>query len=564
MRLKSFRVKMYKSVIDSEEIRVSPLSVIVGKNESGKTTLLKALHKLNPAVPESYNIRDEWPRGFRDKRDESHMPCVATFELEAGEAQQIAALTNSTRLPVEISIGRTYAGALQIVSADVAGPDELAVISSWLPKFVFMDEYQVFNGMAYLDQVQARRANPTPEDKSLMTILSLAGLDIDELVRQGQEPDKTERQHNLSDGGATITRRLASHWKQQPYVVELEADQQQFWTFLKAPNETARVKLEERSRGFRWFFSFDAKLAHETQGELKNCVILLDEPGLHLHASAQKDLLVRLEEYAATNTLIYTTHLPFMINLREPDRIRVMSGERAEGAKVSEKLTEATPEAKMTLQAALGMNGLVGMPADEKNLTVEGVHDYWYLTALSGLFERSGKPGVPQDLLISACGGAHEVTYLSTFMVGQRLRVIALYDSDGEGQAARDKFVKGWLARYGEGKSSAVMIGEAIGATGDAAVEDLFPEAFFLEAVKEVYKDRLSAPALASLELSPGGTLGNRAEAAVAAHNLGFSKGAVARHICAKIRHMKDAKELPAQTQERASKLFEAIAKAAK
>ena len=59
MDLIAFRVKMYKGILDSGWIEVNPLTVFVGKNESGKTTLLKALHKLNPYNPDPYQMERE-------------------------------------------------------------------------------------------------------------------------------------------------------------------------------------------------------------------------------------------------------------------------------------------------------------------------------------------------------------------------------------------------------------------------------------------------------------------------------------------------------------------------
>lgn len=69
MRLVEFRVQMYRSIIDSSWVKVNPLTVVVGKNESGKTTLLKALHKLKPFAPEPYSMDSEWPRGRRQERN---------------------------------------------------------------------------------------------------------------------------------------------------------------------------------------------------------------------------------------------------------------------------------------------------------------------------------------------------------------------------------------------------------------------------------------------------------------------------------------------------------------
>ena len=47
------------------------MTALVGRNEAGKTTVLKALHKLNPATPEPYDPQREFPREryIRDFRD---------------------------------------------------------------------------------------------------------------------------------------------------------------------------------------------------------------------------------------------------------------------------------------------------------------------------------------------------------------------------------------------------------------------------------------------------------------------------------------------------------------
>ena len=46
MRLLKIRVQNFRCVEDSQEFSLSDVTCLVGKNESGKTALLKALHKL--------------------------------------------------------------------------------------------------------------------------------------------------------------------------------------------------------------------------------------------------------------------------------------------------------------------------------------------------------------------------------------------------------------------------------------------------------------------------------------------------------------------------------------
>jgi len=563
MRLKSFHVRMFKSIVDSGDIRINELCVIVGKNEAGKTSLLKALYKLNPAIPsqtDQYSLREEWPRGHRESRSPKHVACWALFSLSDEEQTTLASADPQLPRIAEIRAGRDYENKLHFEAQAALSEKAIQQLTAMLPKFVFMDEYQVFKGMAFLDQVQERsnRRNLQPDDKALLTILSLAGLKLDEQVIAAKEADRTERQYELSDASATITKRMASHWKQLSYEIRLEADGQQFWTFVKAPGDKALIKLEERSRGFQWFFSFDAKLTHETKGDLRDCIILLDEPGLHLHAGAQRDLLSRLEAFAQANTLIYTSHLPFMINLQEPERIRVLS-ETDNGPVITEQLMDSSPEAKLTLQSALGMQGRFGMPVGDRNLTVEGPHDYWYLSAFSDLFARSGLTHLPADVVISACGGANEVTYLSTFMVGQKIRVVALYDSDNEGRTARDKFVKSWLSRYNGSYADAILLGEAAQIQGDSAIEDLFTEDLYVNAILCVYKRLLPEGVTSNFKLRPGNGLAQRAECTLLEHKVAFNKGSVAKVLCKQVREMKSVDDLPAISKARVGALLSVL-----
>ncbi len=665
MQLIRFRIQMFKCIIDSDWVQVTPLTVVVGKNESGKTTLLKALHKFNPFDPLPYDIQREWPRGRRDERSDEQVVCSAEFHLSAAETQQLKDLTVESNLNgvdlTRLCVTKDYAGRFEVDFPEGAFPDKLhpndidealgtlpmlpqdigegfrtaaenelaetrrlaaegrfteldtfcaevearlrqcltgtnphqqeennfisllmpklkqvaktlkeqssiqrkahEFIVENLPTFVYMDEYRSFQGSAHLDQVKQRRDRKqlTDEDRTLLTILALSLLDLDKQVANATSQDREERQYDLSDASATLTRRIENHWGQLKYEVQFNADGAQFFTFVKDQKDSALIRLEERSRGFQWFFSFDLLLMHETGGSMKGCVILLDEPGLHLHPEGQRDLLKRLEAYASDNVLIYSSHLPFMIDLQEPDRIRILS-ESKQGTIVTDDLTQTQPEAKLTLQAALGISGRTSFLVAEQNLVVEGVDDYWYITALSNLLTRAGKSGLSGDILITPAGGASEVTYIATFMVGQELDVVALYDSDVAGNAAKDNFLKKWLTRYKGRRASALSLGEATGVTNrEFSIEDLFPEDFFLERVKSLYGAQLAAVGTASITLAPGGQLVKRIEAFFATAGVMFNKGSIAKRLCADIRTMPNLEALPKETQLKAELLFNAI-----
>ena len=62
------------------------------------------------------------------------------------------------------------------------------------------------------------------EDKTLLMILELAGLNLDSLVQKGGEKDKEDRQYDVSDGAATLTREISHRWKQRRYEVDFRVD----------------------------------------------------------------------------------------------------------------------------------------------------------------------------------------------------------------------------------------------------------------------------------------------------------------------------------------------------
>ena len=306
---------------------------------------------------------------------------------------------------------------------------------------------------------------------------------------EGDGEKVTQRYYKFESGAITLTKVFSNHLRQRNYEIKYQADSSYFLTFVKDNVDSTPIKLEERSKGFQWFFSFDLMFMHGSKKTFKGSVVLLDEPGLHLHPGAQKDLLCRLEEYAQENTFLYTTHLPFMIDLNHPDRIRVLKETRDEGIVVKTDLTETTPESRFVLQAALGIDLSQKYLIEKRNLVVEGADDYWVLTELSNLLRRSEMEGIPEDALIAAGGGASQSVPLAGLMIAQNLDVVVLFDSDEAGRRAHDKLVKKWLTQYKKTHTEVVMLGEAVGVDHDFELEDLFSDDFYIESVKKTYQD---------------------------------------------------------------------------
>jgi predicted ATP-dependent endonuclease of OLD family len=387
-----------------------------------------------------------------------------------------------------------------------------------------------------------------------MQIMEMAGLNLDEEVRKGSAEDKEQRMLDLNDASLTLTNEIASRWSQKKYEVRFEADGQHFITFVKDVGVPALVPLEERSKGFQWFFSFDMMFMYETKGEFKNTIILLDEPGLHLHAAAQRDLLARMKEYSKQNQLVYSTHLPFMIEFTRLDNIYVAEELPNAGTKVHKNWATADKDSRFTLQAALGLSWSQSLFVGQYNLVVEGVTDFWFLTCVSAIFREAGQDGLDEQLVVTPVGGASKVAYVGTILHGQKLNVAVLLDSDAEGKNAYEQLVKQWILDA----KHVLSLNDVIGVSESRTLEDLFDEAYYLNHVITAYQKELRDK---PLTLTPGDKrpIVERIEDALKATGIAsFNKGRVAKRIMEDL-PQKKLTDLSKATVENFKKVIAAI-----
>jgi predicted ATP-dependent endonuclease of OLD family len=119
MKLTSFRVRRYKNVLDSTEVSVeSDVTTLVGMNESGKSTMLDALYRLNPVYGDKFVERDDYPR-WRWKRDGRKedlsviSPIEATFQLDEDDLEALRdALGEGVVTQETVTVGRRYNDSL--------------------------------------------------------------------------------------------------------------------------------------------------------------------------------------------------------------------------------------------------------------------------------------------------------------------------------------------------------------------------------------------------------------------------------------------------------------------
>lgn len=349
-----------------------------------------------------------------------------------------------------------------------------------LPSFFYFAEYsRVPSNVKIRELLKTDESKLNDDQLAARSLLKMAAAEEDYLLNVDYERRKRE----LENVANAITDEVLNYWTtnkdlrvhidvtqktesgsngQQSVLDELH---------LRMWDDRHRLSLPfgERSSGFQWFFSF---LASFSRYEYKDdpVIILLDEPGLGLHARAQHDFLRFIDErLSAKRQVIYSTHSPFMIQPKKLERARVVEDKgRDKGSVVTSNVTTIDPDTLFPLQGALGYDIAQHLLVTQDNLVVEGSSDFVFLTAVSDFLEERGRTFLRKEWSIKPVGSADSIpTFVA--LLGMHLDMTVLIDSRKEGNQRLTSLAEAGFLRA----TRIITIGEVMKAKA-ADIEDLF------------------------------------------------------------------------------------------
>ena len=432
MRLRKFRVRAYRCIHDSGEITVGDLAAFVGRNESGKTTILQALTLLNrdeevseldlcdemseelkdeirlaegefdlnqheiemvkekfPGLPEMKKIRL-----FRTNRNPKVQ--YEFDEIELGEEENkginswenfskqiievLDTIPNHLRIQIDTSFfdgevpnsqesfdrgmaefsnqfhviaiqepkvieewEKIYESPENQFSNLLSGKSEKTALQNFIeselhPRFVYFSDYKKIYGNInlneYIREEKGERADSIEyveefdKAETVRNLFYLAELDMNELEEVKESPSKCIKLLNAASN--RLTRKLNPAWKGDPIHVDLRYNPGNIMSVVisdvhRDGTVTNTGLLNRRAEGFKWTFSFIVNFAAETQrAELKEAILLLDEPARNLHPTQQMGISDLLKNLAGSNQVLYATHSPFMIFDYTPGNLLVV------------------------------------------------------------------------------------------------------------------------------------------------------------------------------------------------------------------------------------------------
>lgn len=602
MRLKEFRIRNFRNIIDSGWITTTDVTALVGQNEAGKSNLFEALYCLHSFVESSYNPDEDWPvddwKGKKNANGRTVAEANFAFEEdELGALFEYAAETPasddteqppvaSAKPPKDIKIyaarcyGQTTNFCLQDESGASISLEEYGLseekVCEWaddhIPRFVLIQDYEFSGAQVELNELSARlekvgglqgRHNLSPDDQTILIVLDLAEIDLEDFVEKGRSAEgRTLRQFDKRAASSYLTQQFQALWKQKKVKFDIDVDGPTLNIFAEDEAIGFPVRLNRRSTGFRWYVSFAWKFTHASEGEFENCILLLEEPGIHLHYSGQRDLLRVFEDLSKTNTVLYTTHLSSMVDQANPERVRIIETDNRHHLQVTHGVVSSQTAPMAVIESALGLTpDLSGMLGNRKVMIVEGGTDALMLSKLSGLLTKSGKVGLSEQIYMWPAQTSTKAPMYAAFAIGQRWDAGVLLDSDEAGHLAHKKIKEMDLKAYAEETGNefrVLLLGDASGVKKtDVAIEDLFPDEWFIECVNRTY-----GIALRSEDLPEDGStlISKRVETALKLrHGRDLKKKEVLREILKDFDRWDEVKDLPGKTADNAERLFKKI-----
>lgn len=671
MRLRKFRVRAYRCIHDSGEIKVGDLAAFVGRNESGKTTILQALTLLNKEERVSdLDLCDEMTEELKSemiivdgqfdliptetkiiKEKFPHIPDILTLRIfrtnkhprvqyDFGNVRLsneqnrtlnswenytekilnfISTIPNHIRIQLDTNFlegpssdRATYIremtefnNNLQMLASDesqilvewakfyknventydelLVGTTEKTALENFIleylhPRFVYFSDYKKIYGNINLDEYIKEIKRPEgleyaeefDKAETVRNLFYLAELDTEKLEEYKNSPPKLIKLLNVAS--RRLTDRLNPAWKGDPIHVDLRYNPGNIMSVVisdvhRDGTVTNTGLLSRRAEGFKWTFSFIVNFAAETQkAELKEAILLLDEPARNLHPAQQMGISDLLKNLAGSNQVLYATHSPFMIFDYTPGNLLVVElDKRRHLSKIYYDYWNADDATLIPILYGLS-RGLVESIVDREIGTnsrpviiVETMSDAMYLNAFDKFLE---DPNISMNPLnVVAAFSKNSVLPLAIFYRNHGHNVFVILDNTIESKKIAE------YLKANEFTDLQIIYLER-GGKQIESVEDLILPEDYLHAVNQTYEIKLRKEGYRNLTKEEVSSRNKRGiiedlRAVWTEHREDgwneFDVEEIARYVCEKIA-LKEADFLTDKTKDQFRTLFRLLA----
>ncbi len=485
IQLQSFHIKNYRSIKDTKKVEIKDkVTVLAGKNESGKTNVLNAIltaynddfedddvpvsiQDADPTVKlsfkfnskyiekklgvsldeqknytmiltrskstvdifegsiidyfvdvftEQYNLEEKYQKFIKKDKIKK-----LVIELTSDENNTIKNLDNYFNI-ANISNVEEKSAITEYITKVIENVKIKEKINKLIPKIVYFDSFtDILPDELTKEQIQS--ATFEEDERAFMNLLYLLGISKQEFIKmiKGDERNQSRDFKRISN---EITDKYNNVYMQEKVSIGLDKNGNKI--FVQIFNEGDKdndIKPSQRSKGFQWFIAFYLLL--NSIEEDKDAIILIDEPGLYLHATAQDDVLKFLNN-EIDNQVIFTTHSPYLLDIDKLNSLKLVVRGNS-GTNIVQKYYDCKDQETITpLVTAIGYN-ISKNPIElgnGLNVITEGISDRFYLLAFLKLFNTRKK------INIIPSTGSQNIHLLISLCIGWSLDYRILLDND--------------------------------------------------------------------------------------------------------------------------------------
>lgn len=316
---------------------------------------------------------------------------------------------------------------------------------NYVPEFIFFEDFSsLLPDRIDLHDILTENTN-IEGYKAAKSFLIISGLDEDFF----QQTNTRILKHKIEKLNKEITIDFQDYWRQKigkhnKIIINFELEHYdnsnpdksglpyiEFW--IKDKEQSLYPK--QRSRGVRWFLSFYLELQAAALSETrKNLVILIDEPGVSLHAKAQEDVLEVFDNIKQDVQIIYTTHSPYLIDLNKLYRLLAVQRAIEEDESSETRIFNAKSLSTASTDTLSPLYSLMGIRLSEhkfiqkkNNVILEDIATFYYLKALTEM------KNFKKDVFFLPATGASNVRNLVNMLLGWGIDFMILTGANKDG-----------------------------------------------------------------------------------------------------------------------------------
>jgi len=496
--IKKASIKNYKSIKESGDICFSEnIFVLAGQNESGKSSILEALNAYEGeeferdslnfeeeqsenlvqevsctySVDDSGDLADSLIEKLRkalsvgeedDFIDKSKLKSIKEYTV----TKQFNHESNTLEVSLTDSVFGIVRGAIknkEVIETNAEGK-EVKSKTPWIDLegkeeeiakafFGISPEIVLFNSVSDLlpDKIKiADLESKNTEAEGYNAVKNLEEL----LDKDFVSISKLSNSHQTSTTSTNVTKlstKFQKAWKQRIYAegdlyIKFQINNESVSGqaiptvfFYIETKDNVLLEPRKRSKGMIWFLSAWLELKSMEDGRKR--VILYDEPGLHLHVKAHKDILDVFDELVKKgHQVIYSTHSPSLINTELLHNIGLVintkdNGTIVEGLTTTKLDTTYKQEALQPIAEAMGLEPLKDFSVlSRKNVLLEGLSDFWYFKSMAKILGKETDykfvPGI-------GIKGNH-IYHLISFCIGYGLDWLLVMDNGENPKATKE------------------------------------------------------------------------------------------------------------------------------